>query len=207
MRVTKKLCVRNEKTLFISKVFDDVITRTEFPLNADYIELNVGYGATVVDDEKIVIGIDVNDPLLMNMDARVIKTLLTFELFRVYVRKMLKIEVPRPIEDIIVGRELVRKGFSGDVSYIFYILVMTHDVADVKSFIRANIPRLVFKNADEFNYKLFHGYEDKSSKRKFTAKYKLKTKKLFAALGKDLWDLKNLKKSIQLYGDVVNAGD
>ncbi len=201
MRVVKKLCTKNEKTLFISKVFDDVITRTEFPLNFDYIELNVGYGATVVEDDRIVIGVDINDPLLMNMDSRVVKMLLTFELFRVYVRKMLKIEVPRFIEDVIVGKEIVRKGLANDISYIFYILAMTQSVTDIKSFIRANIPWLVFKGEDKFYHKLFHDYARSETK------YRIRTKELFAALEKDLWDLKNLKNCIQLYGDVVNAGD
>lgn len=199
MKVAKRISTRTWQTALISKAFDDFIVKSCFPLNADYIELNVGYGTTFFDDEKIIIGIDEKDRLFSNMDARLARTLLAFEFFRVYVRKLTCKEIPVFIENVIIGKEMARRGMSADLSYLFYTLVMTEKSDDVHSFLKRNLPWIVFQKNDSFNYELFRSYSNDE--------ISPAAKKLFSKLQEDLFDQKTLDACIKLYEDVLNAGD
>jgi hypothetical protein len=203
MRIIKKLYERSSKTLFVSKVFDSVITRTELPMNFESLELSIGYGLTGIKDNAAKIGIDADDPLLKDNDARAVRILITFELFRLVVRRQLEKHIPRLIEDVIISRDMIRRGFVNDLSYIFYIFLSTQRITDIKDYIKFNLPWIIFKNHDNYYHELFYNY----AKSRPRADYDVRTRDLFKALAKDLWDMNNLNECIKRYEDVIDAGN
>ncbi len=203
MRIVKNISGRDERTLFLSRVFDDVITRSDFPMNFDQLEFSIGYGKSSFLDDSAKIIINPNSPLLQNIDRRVAKTLITFEIYRLFVQKIFDMHLPRLIEDVTIGKKMVRYGYGDDLAYVFYILMANQRITDIKSFIQFNLPWLVFRGEDKFYYYLFRHYAGSHK----NMKYMIKTKKFFQSLQKDLLDAKNLKRCVQLYEEIVNAGN
>jgi len=203
MRIVKKLYHKDKRTLFLSKVFNEIIAKTEFQLNFEYLEFYIGHGKTSILDNAAKIIINSNSPLLNDIDKRIAKVLITFELYRLILQKVLQVNVPRLIEDMIVGKRLVSRGYSDDIAYIFYILMMKQKITGIKSFVQFNLPWIIFKGEDNFYYDLFYQY---AKYHKYPG-YELKARNLFEALQQDLFNTKNLKECINLYEEITNAGN
>jgi hypothetical protein len=203
MRVLKKIYESGENAAAASRIFDDVIRSIDLPLSFDVLEFNVGYGFTDIDGGKVSIGIGLEDLEFTDGDRRAIGALIAIELFRVFVRKRLSLSIPGPIEDILIGRDMLKAGYGEDLTYLFYMFMLKHRVRDGKDFLRLNVPWLIFHGRDEHYCSMFRTMAKNTQR----FKHELKTAKLFAALKKDLWDEDNLNDALEAYGAVLNAGN
>lgn len=170
MRLVKKF-ERDERTDFVSSIFDKLIVTDPFPLPFSRIELHIrDYDVTVFDNEKAIICINYNNPLILEMDERGVRTILRHELFRL----MLRVNYPRQIEDVMVGREMILRGYGDDLFYMYYSLLMKTDHDDTRGgFVKASLPWVIFYGLDDYNSKFLKELVGKIYKRKYpeTAKF------------------------------------
>lgn len=200
MRVIKKLYNKDERTLLASRFFDDVIKRIDLPMRFDTLEFSFGYGSTFVDDSIASVGMDMDDPLL-DYDERIIKTMIRMELFRAFYRKTSEKQVPRAVEDVMIAREMIRRGYAEDLVYMFYNFMLSHRIKDAKDFLRFNLPWIIFRGHDNYYSDLFLDM----AKSRVRKRYEAKAKQLMDALAANLSVSGNLEKATKLYGE-INAG-
>ena len=193
MRLIKKF-ERDEKTDFVSRIFDGVIIKNPFPLPFSRMELHIrDYDVTVFDTEKAIICLNYNNPLILEMDERGVRTLLLHEIFRL----MLRVNQPRLIEDVMVGRAMILRGYGEDLFYVYYNELMKSKHEETRaSFLKASIPWVIFYGLDEYNSKFLKVLAGKLHKRKFP-----ETSKFLAILCK-LSD-KNLKGAVKEYKNFI----
>jgi hypothetical protein len=203
MRVIKNIYNNDASSLETSHIFDEVIQSIGLPLSFDSLQFNVGYGFTEIENNAAAIGISPEDLEMVENDRRAIKTMITFEIFRIFVRKRLGVNIPLLIEDILVGRDMIKKGYGNDLTHLYYIFMLKHRVKDKKDFLRLNVPWIIFHGNDEYYCHMFRDLAKNSAR----FSHGLKTAKLFTALKKDLWNETNLRNAINVYGDVLNAGN
>ncbi|MBI3190925.1 hypothetical protein HYZ41_04460 [archaeon] len=124
-------------------------------------------------------------------DEKIAETVVRFELFRLFMKKIYS--VTHITEDVIVGREMVRKGFSDDLACMLHAFVVSKNVIDLNSYIRFNLPCIIFYK-DEFQSGFFRSIADK----KRDKQYDKLAKNLFCALQKDLQNEKTLNEAVKL---------
>ena len=148
MKIVKKY-EKDETTLIVSKLFDMMIKRNLYPMPFDRLELHIrDYNVTVVEDNKAIICINYNNPLVQEKDMRGIKTVIRHEL----VRLMLGINLPKPIEDVIVGREMIKRGMEDELFYMYYIYMMRTVYSNrIEDYIKINLPWIIFHGYDDYN--------------------------------------------------------
>ena len=167
MRIVKKFPA---EARFVSDVFDDVIKKSGVNLTYSQLEFHVrDYNTTVIEDDKAVVCIDYNNPLVLDKDARGISTLIRFELFRL----MLRPGMPREIEDVIVGREMVLQGFGDDLFYMYYAMLMKTKPVSLIDYVRASVPWITFRGVDNYNSSFLKDLLAKVQKNRFPEATKL----------------------------------
>jgi len=161
MRIIKKF---PESAVLVSKVFNDVIKKSPVHLPYSSIEFHVrDYNTTIVEDDKAVICMDHNSPVILNRDVRGISTAIKFELFRV----MLRPGFPREIEDVVVGREMVLQGLGDDLFYFYYTSLMKRPPVSLIDYVRASVPWITFRGVDNYNSSFLKELLAKLQKKKF----------------------------------------
>ena len=126
------------------------------------------------------------------MDEKGIEIMIRRELMRM----MFKFSLPRPIEDVIIGRELVKRGYGDDLLYMYYNMVARSSVKNAVDYVEISLPWIIFHGYDDYNSDIMKKLASKVSKKKFP-----ETKKFFDALC-DL-SQKTLAKAVDEYEKVV----
>jgi len=176
MKVVKKFD-RDKRTELVSRIFDEVLMKNDYPLPFNRLEFHIrDFDVTSFEEDKALICLSYNNPFILEMDERGLAILVRHELFRL----TLRLTSPRLIEDVIVGKELIKRGFGDELFYMYYNLLMKSKHEEkVHSFVRANIPWIIFSGLDDYNSKFLKELVSKLYKRKFP-----ETKKLFLVLCK-----------------------
>ena len=167
MRVVKKFPA---DARFVSEVFDDVIKKSGTHLPYSLIEFHVrDCNKTITEDDKALICIDYNNPLILEKDARGIATLIRFELFRI----MLHPGLPREVEDVVVGREMVLQGLGDDLFYMYYAMLMKTKPVSLIDYVRASVPWITLRGVDNYNSSFLKELLEKLQKKRFPEAAKL----------------------------------
>ncbi|MEK6888195.1 MAG: hypothetical protein AABX14_04600 [Candidatus Aenigmatarchaeota archaeon] len=191
MRIIKKF-PKDEKGEFVSRVFDSIITKGDYHLPFEQLEFHLRDSNTSqVDDEKALICIDYNNPLIQERDQRGVNTLIRHELFRL----MFKMNLPRAVEDVIIGREMIKRGFGDDIFYMYYNRILKMNVSNVEEYIKINLPWIIFHEQDKYNSELLKKIVGKVCKKKYP-----ETKKLFDILCGI--SPKNVHEAASIYGKI-----
>ncbi len=163
MRIVKKF-FRDDKTELVSKIFDEVLIEADLHLPFEKVEMHVrDKTASFVSGEDAVVSINYNDPLILEKDRKGIRTVLLRELFRL----MFKFDLPQPIEDVIIGRELIKRGFGDDLCYMYYNYIVMSKAEALEDYININLPWIIFCKDDRYNSELFKQIASKICKRKY----------------------------------------
>lgn len=159
--IIAKNFMHDDRTELVSTVFDKFLRRQELHLPFDRIELNIRDTTTsVVKDENALICIDYNTPVVAEKDKKGVKMLVYRELFRL----MFKFDLPRPVEDVIIGKELVKRGFGDDLFYLYYVTMMNKTHVTLRDYIELNIPWIIFNKQDPYNSDFMKKLSKKLSK-------------------------------------------
>lgn len=199
MRIIKRMYSGDQKSVLLSSMFNKVIREIDIPLPFDYLEFKIGYPFSVVEENRASFGIAADDKMMEENDQRMAMVLIKFELYRLFVRNVITRKIPGIIEDVVVARAMIERGHSDDLVYLFYTYMMRNRVVDHVSFLKYNMPWIVFSGYDLFYHDLF--YQLARSRRRLS--YEHKAKHLIKALCKDLMDFENLKTAINEYEKYV----
>lgn len=163
MKIVKKF-VRDENTELVSHIFNKVITSQDYHLPFEALELNIGDSdISSVEDCTAAICLDHNNPFVVEKDRKGLDIIIRRELFRL----MFKMDVPKAIEDVIIDRELVKRGFGNDIFYMHYTYVMKSRVSSLDDFIQVNLPWIAFHGYDKHDSEFLKKLVAKISKKKF----------------------------------------
>lgn len=163
MLITKKFS-RDKRTELVSKIFDEVLISSDLHLPFEKIELHIrDTNISVVDEENAIVSINYNDPLVLDSDIKGIRIILMHELFRL----MFKFDLPKPIEDVIVGREMIKRGFGNGICYMYFNRLAVMKVETVEDYINVNLPWIIFYKYDEYNSEMFKKIASRICKKKF----------------------------------------
>ncbi|KHO47436.1 MAG: hypothetical protein QT00_C0002G0088 [archaeon GW2011_AR5] len=161
MHVTK-IYEKDAGTRLVSDIFDNILVNGDFKFES--IELHVRDKAvSFIDDEKAVICLDYNDPFIREMDARGIRILLVHELFRL----TFKFDVPKHVEDVIIGREMLRRGYGDELLYLYYNRLLQGGYEGIEGCVRANLPWIIFSKHDKYDSELLKKQAAKICGKKF----------------------------------------
>jgi len=160
MRIVKKI---DNKNGAVSVIFDKVIASYSFSLPFDVIELHLrDVDTTIVEDKKAVICLDANNPLIVENDVRAIKTLIMRELFRLSFSPYF----PRTVGDVLVGREMIKRGLGDDLFYTYYNIMMKTKYGQTSNdYIKANLPWIIFRGFDNYNSSFLKELAEKLTKK------------------------------------------
>jgi hypothetical protein len=200
MRIVKKIHYKSPVADFVSHEFDKIVIRSVLP-SIDLLELHIGHGQTSIEENKACLCVEVEKPLFQDMRAT--DTAIKFEIFRLFVKRALDKEIPGAMEDILVAREMIRKNLGDDVAYMLHLSVIDQVVIDVESYIKLNLPWIIFYGHDEFHSNFFR----KLSQNIKYPEYKSITEKLFDCMKKDLTKNSSLEKCTGLYEEALYAGN
>lgn len=157
-----KIFERDPRTELVSRIFDEVITGA-FHLPFDRIELHIrDKTISLVDGASATVCLDYNNPFILERDARGIRILLLRELFRL----MFKFDLPAEIEDIMIGREMIKRGYGEGLCYMYYNMLLSGEADPI----RVNLPWIIFFKDDKYNSELFKKLAAKVCKKKVPAK-------------------------------------
>ena len=146
--IVAKNFIRNEKTQLVSDIFDKFLRSQELHLPFERIELNIrDTTVSFVENENALVCIDYNSPVVAEKDKKGVTMLVYRELFRL----MFKFDLPRPVEDTIIGKELIKRGFGDDLFYLYYVSMMNKTHVTLEDYINLNIPWIVFNKQDPYN--------------------------------------------------------
>ncbi len=159
-----KVFAKDDKAEFVSKIFGELLTSTDLHLPFDRIEFHVrDSDVTLIKDSTALVCINYNNPLVVEKDYKGVRTLLMRELFRL----MFKFNIPRLVEDVIVGREMIKRGFGDDLCYMYYNYLLTMQPETIEDYIHANLPWIIFRGYDNYNSELFKKLAAKVCKKKY----------------------------------------
>jgi len=189
MHVTK-IYEKDAGTRLVSGIFDSILVNGVFKFES--IELHVRDKAvSFIDDSKAVICLDYNDPFIREMDARGIGILLAHELFRL----TFKFDVPKQIEDVIIGREMLKRGYGNELFYLYYNRLLQGGHEGIEGCVRANLPWIIFSKHDKYDSELLKKQAAKICGKKFDCR------RLFDVLV-DL-SQKTIPKAVEEYAKLV----
>ena len=163
MRVAK-IYEHDSRTALVSKIFDELIISPSLHLPFESIELHIrDTDISLVDGNNGIVCLNYNNPLILDKDARGVRTLVMHELFRL----MFKSDLPREIEDVIIGREMLKRGFGDELCYMYYVRVLRSSPESLRDYLRCSIPWIVFFKDDKYNSELFRKLVPNVCKKKF----------------------------------------
>jgi hypothetical protein len=199
MKIIKKIIYNNRKTDVVSKIFDEILKEVAYFLKFDSITLEFkNEFKSEIESNNASIYLDYKNVFIQNSDEKAIRFLILKQFFYLSITRKIDKKLPKFIEDLIVGREMLKNGYSKELSYFYYAyLVNSQKIKNKSDILYANLPWLIFYKADIFNYNLF-----KKAAAKITEEYEDQNlKNLTNLLKKDLWSEKNLQKAIKFYED------
>ncbi len=146
--IIAKNFTHDDRTQLVSDVFDKFLRSRELHLPFEKIELNIRDTTTsIVEDDNALVCIDYNSPVVAEKDKKGVSMLVYRELFRL----MFKFDLPRSVEDVIIDKELVKRGFGDGLFYLYYVSMMNKNHVTIEDYINLNIPWIVFNKQDPYN--------------------------------------------------------
>jgi len=198
MKIIKKIIYDNRKTNVVSKIFDEILKEVAYFLKFDTIKLEFkNEFKSEIEGNNALIYLDYKNDFIQNSDEKAIRFLILKQFFYIFVTRKIDKKLPKFIEDLMIGREILKNGYSKELSYFYYAALTNTKIRSKNDILYANLPWLIFYKTDNFNYDLF-----KKAASKITEDYADQNlKNLTKLLKKDLWTEKNLQKAIKFYED------
>ncbi len=197
MRVIKKSS-DEETAKLVYPLFDAILGELYLENFFDEVELFLGNKDKVfAGKNKLVISLDCRNDFIQSRDKKATRAILLHQIFHGVSGKYLK-GMPHFIEDIIINKEMIKRGYGDDLIYYYYLYLMGHGatVADLEDFLNVNVPWLSFHSLDEYNSdflkKIIARFRDKK-------RFEKSSKELFSALQKNLWKRTNQKTAVNAY--------
>lgn len=152
MRILKSFPVQDKKTEQVSKVFDAVITKFDYPWRFGRMELHLrDENKVMANEEAGIIVLDYNDVFIQAMDAKGTAVLIMRALFTLITREICG-SLPTVIEDIIANREMIRQGYGDALVYYYY----QKNISEPRpSTAEDDVPWLSFYIDDRYNSDFF----------------------------------------------------
>ena len=162
MKIVKRF-IKDEQTSLISGVFDEFLVSDSFHLPFDSIEFHIrDSDISIVKGDKALVCLDYNNPLFLQKDIKGIKTIVRHEFFRL----MFKTNLSRDIEDVIIGREMIKRGFGEDLLYVYYHYIVNSKATNIQDYIKSNLPWIIFQGYDKNNSEFLKKATEKQNKRR-----------------------------------------
>ena len=199
MHVIKRFIGTDEKTGIVSEIFDECLTAadchflSELSFNLDHKD------ETRLDSGSATIYLNYRNPFIQSMDKKAIRILILRQLLRITLRK--DRELPGIVEDILVNRAIIRKGYAEDLFYYYYLVLMEYEAAsdEIESFINLNIPWLSFSGMDNYSSETLRKIAERINSKK---ELQDTTRALFDALKKDLLKNENMEEAVRLWNEL-----
>jgi len=194
MKIKKFFIINDEKTRLVSAIFDKMIQNFDFPWNFDEMEFHIrDENKAVVSDNKCLIVINYNDFFVQHVDKRGISVLILRLFFKCIFRLSTE-RMPEIIEDIIVNRKMIRKGYGDDILFYYYEKNLGATAKTSLEELALSVAWLSFYGLDSYNSDLFA-----RKTRKFP-----EINNLIECLKQDL-DGENLKIALKIYSEVAKC--
>jgi hypothetical protein len=194
MRILKSFPVRDEKTKLVSRVFDEIIVVLGYPWKFDKIELHVrDEDKTLIEGNRCIAVLDYGDMFIQQMDAKGIRIIITRALFKAIIQEA-NGRLPEMLEDLVVNREMIRKGFGDDLAYYYY----QKNMASVLSNREKQVAWLSFYIDDKYNAEFFRSFDRSGATGN--------VQRLLNCLKKDLNNKGNLNDALRIYNGMGEKG-
>lgn len=196
MRVIKHFIERDERSDFVSHIFDSVLAEFKYPWKYDCLELYVRDENKAKSDAfSGIVVVDYNHPFVVEKDEKGVRAIILSNFFRLLVQRMYG-RLPKTIEDIITYKQMAKK-YPDLLEYIAYNDLLTRRVRNLNSFITANSYWLAFKGIDNYSSEMLRKMVPEAKK-----EYILVTRKVFSALEKNLSSKENIQKAVQAIREI-----
>lgn len=193
-----------ERYSYISKVFDDIIKKSNFNLKFTKLYLHVSNedNSEIIGDDGII-KIDTSNAFVTDEDLRGIRILLLLQLYRFIIKPKIQTKI-KYIEDFSISREMLKKDFIEDMVYFYYNRIMQADkkISTVNKFLEIKIAPEIFSGIDQYYNEFFN---DLISGFKYRKEFETKTKGLFNSLKKDLTDDVNIEFAEKQYEKLIKC--
>jgi len=196
--LVKKFLGKDENSKFVSKLLDNLIFKFEYKWKIDVLEIRPGPENLIMEENRAKLFLDMKNPFILNHDEKASSVIIMSGLERIMIRKIFG-QIPKYLEDLLVLREIVKKGHDDKLYYYSYISLMEyrpHVVEEFSDFLEMSLFWLCFAEKDEYNTE---SLQNIIASFKYNRDFEKKTKTLFKLLSKDLWDKKNLEKAVKAY--------
>lgn len=201
MRVIKKLVKHDKKTELVSETFDECL----MILNPYFLS-RIDFSLEFKDKLDLIfsnacLSLNYNNPFIQNKDKKAIRILILQKLLCLIFRRGYK-SMPELIEEVVINREIIRKGYGNDLFYYYYLFLLeyeTHIINTMDIFLKVNVPWLSFSGLDDYYADFFKEMVNRFKQKK---EFEVKTKELFLALEKNLLKNENLDKAIAIYNQL-----
>lgn len=204
MKIVKKSTKKTPHSKTVSDTFNTVLGEVPLEKFFDKIELNLGEKEDVIIAKRSAkILLNYKSQPIQNNDRKAIKILILHQLFHAITQQYMK-PLPHMLEDVIINKDLIKRGYGDDLLYFYYIQMMKHpkQIKDIEDFLELNIPWLSFFSLDDYNSEFLKRMINRFEDRK---KYETKSTKLFSAMKKDMLKERNQKIAINAYENIMKT--
>ncbi|MFC2143082.1 hypothetical protein ACFLQN_01660 [Candidatus Aenigmatarchaeota archaeon] len=201
MRLVKKYSLQNDITDNAFYIFSKLVKKLSFLEFFDLLEIEISTDfVSEIKGRNAKIKLDYNNIFIRNKDEKMVRYFILKRLFSLLIQKKLGRDVPKTIRDILTNREIIKYGFSDEVSYHFFMYLSNTErkITNKNDFLFINLPWIIFYPVDEHGHSFF---KKNIKKFEFSDSMKEKTKKLFNSAKKDLWIDKNLNNTIKHFDE------
>lgn len=185
--------VKNENTSLAISVFKDVIGNANLNFKSLNICIRNESRSFIINSAAFII-LDENDHFIRNSDIKGIRAVIIRHISSLIVRYKLNRKPPPFIDNVLINRESVKRGFCNEISYLCYykLIGMDKKILNLENFLAANVPWLSFYGEDEYYSNFFR----KAVKNfKYNLQLESDTRKLFRIMKKNLYNSGNLNKA------------
>lgn len=203
MKIIKRSTKNTEQARTVSNTFNTVLVEVPLEKFFDKIELNIGAKEGVfIEKRSAKILLDHKNRYIQNSDRKAIKILILHQLFHAITRQYMK-KLPHVIEDVIINKDLIKRGYGDDLLYFYYIHMVNHPkhIENIEDFLELNIPWLSFFSLDSYNSEFL---KKMTTRFEGIKKFESQSKKLFSVMKKDMLNQRNQKIAINAYKNIVN---
>ena len=202
MEIVKKSSKKFKKTKLISDVFNSILGEMALEKFFDKIEISIEEkDDSNINNRNAKISLDYRNPFIQNSDRRAIKILILHQIFHAITRQYVK-PMPHVVEDVIINKELIKRGYGDDLLYFYYIYLVNHHkgVNNIEDFLHINVPWISFFSLDDYNSAFLKRIINKFEN---TKKFQKQSKKLVSVMKKDLLKEGNQKIAINAYKNIL----
>lgn len=197
MRIIKHFIERDERSDFVSRIFDVALAGFEYPWVYETMELFVrDENFATSGDESATVVIDYNHPFVADFDEKGVRALVIAAFFRLLAQRMYG-SLPKPIETVLAYRQMAKR-YGDLLEYMAYNDLLSRRISGVEDFIAASSYWLAFAGIDKCNEEMLRGVTPHAGK-----EYVLATNKLFAVLKSDLTKKESMAMALRAYGEIA----